>query len=253
MRYFAATFLTAIGLFGAEAPFHWTGSIPAGQTLEIKGVNGSIRAERSTGGQIEVNATRSGNRNDPNEVRIDVIPHGGGVTICSVYPGENNSCGPGNSGKMNVRNNDVKVEFTVRIPAGVQFEGRTVNGSVIAKDIQGEVRANTVNGDVKVSADGVATGKTVNGDVEVTMARTPTGALNFSTVNGTVNVIIPGSVNANFSASTVNGTISLDHPISIQGTVTNRKINGTMGGGGPELKMSTVNGDVRLLKSGSTI
>jgi len=33
---------------------------------------------------------------------------------------------------MNVQNNDVTVRFTVHVPAGVQFVGKTVNGEIDA-------------------------------------------------------------------------------------------------------------------------
>lgn len=253
MRFSALMALFGLSLVAADAPFKWNGSVAAGQKIEIKGVNGDVRAERATGGQVEVSALRTGRNQDPNEVRIEVVPHGEGVTICAVYPGEDNRCAPGKEGKMNVRNNDVKVEFTVKVPAGVNFEGKTVNGDVVAKNLSGDVQAKTVNGDVVVSATGVASGSTVNGNVEISMDSTPRGNLNFSTVNGTVSVVMPGSLSANFAASTVNGTITLDHPLSIQGTVTARKISGKMGGGGPELKMSTVNGDIKLRKTGGSI
>ena len=40
---------------------------------------------------------------------------------------------------MNVQNNDVTVRFTVRVPAGVAFVGRTVNGEVEATRLNGGV------------------------------------------------------------------------------------------------------------------
>ena len=64
------------------------------------------------------------------------MPHAGGVTICAVYPSRDarkpNECPPGDGGRMNVQNNDVSVRFTVRVPAGVTFVGKTVNGEIEA-------------------------------------------------------------------------------------------------------------------------
>jgi nitrous oxidase accessory protein NosD len=34
----------------------WRGAVAAGKTLEIKGINGSVRAEAGTGSQVEVTA-----------------------------------------------------------------------------------------------------------------------------------------------------------------------------------------------------
>ncbi|MGA2597742.1 MAG: hypothetical protein ABSH09_12230, partial [Bryobacteraceae bacterium] len=53
--------------------FHWTGRLTPGQLIEIKGVNGSIRAEPATGKDVEVIAEKTGYRYDPADVRIQVV------------------------------------------------------------------------------------------------------------------------------------------------------------------------------------
>ncbi len=58
----------------AQSDFNWSGSLSPGQTLEIKGVNGSIHAELAAGVLIEVSARKTAKRSDPNSVRIDVAP-----------------------------------------------------------------------------------------------------------------------------------------------------------------------------------
>src|SRR4051794_767459 len=83
----------------AQNDFHWNGALTPGQTIEIKGVNGSIRAAASPSGQAEVTATKESRRSNAGDVRIEVVPHAGGVTICAVYPDvagrEPNRCAPG--------------------------------------------------------------------------------------------------------------------------------------------------------------
>ena len=99
------------------------------------------------------------------EVRIEVVAHAAGVTICAVYPAEGNSCEPGDEGRLRSRNNDVKVDFTVMVPAGMAFVGRTVNGGVKAIDLTGDVEARTVNGNITLATSGYARAKTVNGSI----------------------------------------------------------------------------------------
>src|SRR3954467_10486744 len=122
--------------------FRWHGAIAQGKSIEIKGVNGDIRAEPSGSNDVEVVAVKRASRDNPESVRIEVVPHAGGVTICAVYPSRDgqrpNECAPGEGGRMNVQNNDVSVRFTVRVPAGVALVGKTVNG---------EIEANRLNGD----------------------------------------------------------------------------------------------------------
>lgn len=186
--------------------FEWKGSIPSGQSIEIKGVNGSIRAEPSTGSEAEVVANKSGRRNNPAEVRVEVAPHAGGITICAVYPssdGQANECKPGKGGHMNVNHNDVKVDFVVRVPSGVRFVGRTVNGEVEAKSLTAFTEAHTVNGKIRLSTTGEAQADTVNGSIDASLgSNTGSNDLKFSSVNGTIHVDLPRALNAQVHAST---------------------------------------------------
>ena len=131
----------------AQGDFQWRGSLSPGQTIEIKGVNGTVHAGLSTTGQVEVTARRTAQRSNPADVRIEVVPHSGGVTICAVYPAapgrEPNTCQPGAGGHSSTRDNDTNVRFEVRVPAGVDFAGRTVNGSIEGESLQSDSQAQT--------------------------------------------------------------------------------------------------------------
>jgi putative adhesin len=247
--------LALVSLRGtAQSDFQWAGQLTSGQVLEIKGVNGDIRALPSTTSGAQVTAVKSARRSDPNGVRIDVVPHGGGVTICAVYPDvagqEPNRCEPGADGHMRTNNNDTQVRFEAQVPVGVKLVGRTVNGSVDGESLNADAEAHTVNGSVNLSTSGLALGTTVNGSLNLTMGRAdwPNGA-KFSTVNGGITLRLPGDVNANLRASTLNGDITSDFPITFTGQVTRRSLQGTIGGGGPELTLSTVNGGISLRRT----
>jgi DUF4097 and DUF4098 domain-containing protein YvlB len=249
----AALALTAPRV-AAQTDFQWSGRLTAGQTLEIKGINGDIRAITSSSGDAEVTAVKRADRSNPADVRIEAVPHAGGVTICAVYPdvagAEPNRCDPGPNTRSRTRNNDTTVRFDVRVPAGVTFVGRTVNGSVEAESLYGDAEGHTVNGSVRLSTTGLARANTVNGSVNVTMGRAdwPSGA-KFSAVNGGITLRMPAVLSAALRASTVNGDIESDFPITVTGRVNRRHIEGTIGGGGQELSLSTVNGSIRLLRA----
>ena len=133
----------------------------------------AIVATGAPGGDVEVTAIKKGRKSDPAEVKIDVVEHAGGVTICAVYPssGTPNECKPGEGGRMNVRDNDVNVEFRVKVPAGVRFVGRTVNGGIEASGIPADAEAHTVNGGVELDATGTARAETVNGGITARLGR----------------------------------------------------------------------------------
>jgi hypothetical protein len=239
--------------WGAETQdeFHWAGTVPVGRSIEIKGVNGSIHAEETTGSQVDVVANKKGHRSDPKQVQVEVVDHGQGVTICAVYPSTDpskpNECRPGETGRMNVRNNDVKVDFTVHVPAGVRFIGRMINGSVDAKGLRGDAEGYSVNGGLNLSATGAVQGKTVNGGITASLRETDwKGPLLFETVNGGIEVELPTGVNTDFVAETVNGHISSDFPVTVQGKINPRRLSGTIGNGGRQLTIKTVNGSIEL-------
>lgn len=234
--------------------FRWSGRVAAGRTVEIKGVNGNVKAEPSSSGEVEVIAIKKGTRNDAKEVEVRVVEHAGGVTICAVYPSPDasrpNDCKPDEGGHNNVRDNDVEVNFSVRVPQGVRFDGRTVNGDVETGAMGSDVEAKTVNGSIKISAAGVARAKTVNGSITASFSNPNwSGPLDFKTVNGEINLDLPSNTSANVHAETLNGEISTDFPMTVQGKVNKRELNGTIGGGGRELTLKTVNGSIKLRRA----
>jgi DUF4097 and DUF4098 domain-containing protein YvlB len=248
----AAAMLAGAAQAAAQADFQWRGQLGAGKTIEIKGINGDIRASSSTSCDVEVTASKTATRSNPNNVRIEVVPHAGGVTICAVYPDvpdrEPNRCEPGREGHSNTRDNDTVVHFDVRVPYGVALAARTVNGEVNGESLQGDADARTVNGSIRLSTTGRATASTVNGSLNITMGRTDwTDDVSFKTVNGGITLAMP-TLDAELRAETLNGSITADFPITVTGEVSRRRLRGTVGNGGHVLHLATVNGSIKLVR-----
>src|SRR2546425_9420851 len=146
----------------AQNEFHWKGKVAAGKAIEIKGVNGDVSAVAGSG-DVEVTAVKHAHRSDPDEVKIAVVEHADGVTICAVYPSDGrreNTCEAGEHGHMSTHDNDVAVGFTGRVPAGGRFVGRTVKGSGEAGHLASDVEANTGKGGLRISPPGFAPART---------------------------------------------------------------------------------------------
>jgi hypothetical protein len=235
----------------AAQDFRWHGAIASGKTLEIRGINGRITAARAGGGEAEVTASKHARRSDPDEVEIKVVQDEDGVVICALYPSRRGrgtgSCARGRSHGQDVGDNDVTVDFDVRVPAGVEFVGATVNGDVSATGLPADARVSTVNGDVDVEGSGTAEGSTVNGSVTARLGRADwKGRLRFHSVNGGVTVTLPADANVDVQASTVNGSVESDFPVTVQGRMRPQEFHGRVGSGGRDLDLSTVNGSIRL-------
>jgi len=230
-----------------EGDFRWEGQLGSGDVVEIKGVNGDVVVERASGSTVEVVAEKRARKSDPDEVRIEVIEHADGVTICAIYPGPDNYCEAGSGGKNNVKNNDVRVTFQVRVPAGVDFAGRTVNGDVRAEGLASNIDVSTVNGGLEVETSGSVEATTVNGSIDAIMESSDwAGTLEFSTVNGSISLDVPDDLDADLDASWVNGGLETDLPFTVQGRMSRRHAEGVLGQGGPAIELETVNGSIEI-------
>src|SRR5207247_9053653 len=179
-------------------------------------------------GDVQVNAVKRARKSDPDEVKIEVVQHEGGVTICAVYPSDGrreNTCEAGDDGHMNVRDNDVTVDFTVRVPAGVRFLGKTVNGEVDAAVGSSDVEATTVNGSIRISTTGYAEAQTVNGEIVASLGRaTWSDALEVRTVNGGITIDLPAGVSTSVPAQAVHGALQTALPIMDRGPLARRTL-----------------------------
>jgi DUF4097 and DUF4098 domain-containing protein YvlB len=230
--------------------FRWSGRLAAGESLEIKGVNGSISAVPSSGSEVVVTAETTARRSDPSSVRIEMIEHASGLTFCAVYPTpegrrEPNYCAPGSGGQMSTNNNDVSVHFEIQVPADIDLIATTVNGDVEASGLGADVRAVTVNGSIDISTAGFAEAETVNGSIDAQIGSPDLRqGVSFSTVNGSITLDLDDDIDAQLDASWLNGSFESDLPFLLNGRMGRRSARGTLGDGGPELELSTVNGSI---------
>jgi hypothetical protein len=253
----------AIALGAIAAPAHaqrvereaftWAGRIPDGRWINVRNMNGTVIVERGTGDKVEVTASRHTRRGDPEFVRFEVRKYGRtseDVLICALW-GDNSECDEDSyrsRGNRNSRNNDVWVEFRVRVPRGVKVGAHSVNGEVRVDDVTAEVDAESVNGSVTVSsASGPVNARTVNGAVRATMGKFDLNSdLRFTSVNGSVIAEFSDDLNAYVDLSTVNGRFLTDFPVTISGRIDPRRLRATLGKGGPRIRLETVNGNVEL-------
>lgn len=278
-RIAAAAALLLVPVFSqsaqAQRDFRWSGRVAGGQEIEIRNVNGDIRAEPSSGSQVEVIGYRRGD--DAEHVDIRVIPGRDGVTVCAVFPSTSNNgrgrgddddgghrggrdeCS-GNRRRLNQRSIDARVDFVVRVPAGVELVAGTVSGDVEARGLRGAVVASSVSGDVDVATSGPAQATSVSGDVTATLGRTSGDDLRFTSVSGNVTLRLPAGIDADFRARTLSGRIESDFPITLSSRERRRnrgvdvrigeQASGTLGRGGPEISVETVSGNVRVERAG---
>jgi hypothetical protein len=255
--------------------FSWSGELGAGKRLSIRNIAGDIRVEATTGSSVSVTGLkRPGRRGDPGDVEIRRVETGDGVTICVVYPGSrggDGDCdGSGRREGGRWEENDTRVDFTIRLPAGVALGAMTVSGDVTGGGLRGPIEARSVSGDVRLSdvsgptveartvsgdvelagvgADEV-TAETVSGDVEFSGQIRPRGDYDLKTLSGDVVLRIPKDASARIVGSTFSGEFSSSFPITTRATsryTRQQRIDGTIGDGSARIRVESFSGDVAI-------
>jgi len=113
--------------------------------------------------------------------------------------------------------------------------------------MQGDVRAETVNGKIQISTSGAANAKTVNGNIVATCS-TKSAAL--STVNGRITLQTPSLSNSAFMAETKNGAVTTDFQMAGNRRPSGRRMDGKNGNGSREIMLKTVNGSIQIRRLG---
>lgn len=157
--------------------------------------------------------------------------------------------------------------LNIKVPSNsARIELSTVNnGDISVKDLKGEIELKNVNGEIVFSnISGSIIANTVNGDIKGTIVKLKAEApLAFSTLNGNVDITFPASFKADVKLKSDRGDIYTDFDISASTQDINKStstegrqvikleswVRGKINGGGPEVLMKNMNGNIYLRKA----
>lgn len=140
---------------------------------------------------------------------------------------------------------------------------KNVNGKVSVAKLSGDFNIKTVNGRITMDAvAGSGRAHTVNGKVVSYFTRNPASDCSFRTINGDVKLVFLPRLSADFKLKTSHGDILSDFPVSYLPMKPGKGIRKKgkyvyksnmyqgvrVGGGGPTIKMDTLNGDIIIAK-----
>lgn len=106
-----------------------------------------------------------------------------------------------------------------------------MNGSIELREIDGPVKATTVNGSVRLAFKG------------------PFKKSHLETVNGSVEVLFDKSSSIHYDLETINGRIEATFDLNVEGKYGPKEAKGSYNGGTETLRCETVNGSIRLKTS----
>jgi hypothetical protein len=159
------------------------------------------------------------------------------------------------------------VHLTLKIPQDVKLKLHTVNnGGIEVTDIRGELEISDANGAIKLTnITGSAVANTVNGNITANFVSVdPKAPMAFSTLNGNVDVTLPAGTKSNLKLRSDRGDVYTDFDVAIEKSAPQLDhrdgtsmyairlgdwINGKINGGGPEIMMKNMSGNIYVRKA----
>ena len=247
---FATASLAACNLqfsTGIEAKSAWsrTYKVAGDATLEIREPNGRITIEAIDGTEIQVSATRIAKapteeaaKAAAEKIQINEKVSDDRIELDSTATG----------GFQLTSGLSQHVNYDVKVPRSINLTIKATNSKVDVKSVTGSVKIEATNGEIIV--DGAERGAditTVNGRVVLNLAKVGADGVRVKTTNGEIEVGVPAGGKATIAARVSNGAVEVQG-LELQTTEkTYRRLDATLGGGGPEIRLDTTNGVIKLV------
>jgi putative adhesin len=242
---FAALLFVATAAVAADRVIHKTAALDANGRLSIDMHNGSITITTWSRPSVDIQARVidepfvSDEDLKATDVRVD--GSGGSVRIETDYSAIGWDV-------LWWSGHRPPVEYTISMPAGAALRVTTHNATTRVTGLRNDVEIETHNGSIEVDdLDGAATLETHNGSVRVGFSRFARNS-RISSHNGALDVRIPGASRFHVDADGHRLRLDSDFDASVR-SVDRDRFTGDVNGGGPELRLTTHNGSVRLRKS----
>jgi len=152
-------------------------------------------------------------------------------------------------------------DYRLMVPNKVRVMIEEINwggGDFELRNLEGEIEIKSKNGDMKLlNITGPVIANSTSGDMEITMENlSQMGPTSISLVSGFIDLSMPANSGADLFLSSISGEIYTDLDIQISGDREGnmrrlgggRKVEGTLNGGGVEVSLKTISGDIYLRK-----
>ncbi|HSP16099.1 MAG TPA: DUF4097 family beta strand repeat-containing protein [Thermoanaerobaculia bacterium] len=224
---------------------HKTAGLDANGRLSVKTHNGSVTIRTWDRPSVDIEARVADeafvSEADIKATDVRVDGSGASVNIETDYSALSWSSLPWNGERP-------PVHYTITMPATARLEVTTHNASTRVNGLRNDVDIETHNGSIDVTnLDGAATVETHNGSVRLSFNRFGRDS-RISTHNGSMEVQIPNGSRFRVDADGHRLRFDSDFTAAMRRTDRDRFV-GDVNGGGPELRLTTHNGSVRLRKS----
>jgi len=231
---------------GIEVHDTWTRSytVKPGVVLEIHETSGLVHVDAGDGDAIVVNATRFTKAPTEEAAKAKLA----GFTIAETVTDERVMLDGTGQGASPVADDSRRVDYRITVPRSAAVTIRSVASEIRVTGIAGVLHVESVNG--RIAGTGLGSGadvRIVNGTVRLDFGTFGGSGVRCKMTNGELVVTVPADTKATIAASIVNGEIHTEKLSVAVREQTGRSLTGTIGGGGPDIRLEMVNGDVRIV------
>lgn len=223
-----------------------TFQLSPGARVEISGINGAVKIETSNTSTADIYIERTAESSEAlNRRKITIEATADKLTIHGEKRGDD--------GLMSkVFGSNPRDNVVLKLPRQVVLLTKGVNGAVKVGEIDGSVEVSGVNGRVEIAqALGSADFSGINGSVSVALKNLSKG-IDISGINGNIELRLGDNVNADLKASGMNGRVTSDMPNVVVDKTSHGNYTARIGAGGNSISASGINGNIRLIRLGSS-
>ena len=224
-------------------------------SLSLDHVKGRIEIHGWSGNVVVINAVIHGKTSESVEaVKINIDSNPDQAVVHTEQPSSVTGFPWSWLWFKHSKRNDASVDYIIQVPQRARLADVTsINGRIVIEGVSGDIAASTLNGEtqIKDAARNLRL-STLNGRIAVDMISLGSGqSVSLDAANGEIELALPDGADASFSVSTVNGSITSgfssleakkEFPIG-------NTLRGSLGAGAATVKVSTVNGPIKILKS----
>jgi len=255
-----------------------TYQLPAGARVEVSSIRGPVEITTGDSATAEVRIIRSARtRADLEYHKIEVEQSGNSLVVRGIQEPEQR------------RHQNIQVDHHVilKLPRRIDLAVSSVSGWIKVGDVNGQTNVSSISGSAQlgdvggklqvtsisgslkignVGADarvtsisgsvdlGHVTGSlevtSVSGGLNATLVSLSPEGIHIKSISGSVEIGFKSDVNADFSAEHVSGQVSLDVPnVTRDSEEKSSSVRARIGAGGTPITMSSVSGNIRLMRS----
>jgi hypothetical protein len=231
--------------------------------LNVSLISGSIKVIGYDGKDVVIDAVAPVSEKKQNHERADGMKKISTNDGFEIVAREQNNTVNVSTDRVNM-----KVNLSIKVPHKASLKLKTINdGDIYVENVSGNHEISNINGEIKMkNVAGSVVANTINENIIINFTSiTPNTPMAFTTLNGNVDVTFPATVKANVKLKSDMGEVLTDFDIDVDKTAAKIKQTadkekglykiqkdewtyGKINGGGPEIMMKTMHGDVLIRK-----